>query len=337
MSRWTYWKNQLPAVVFQLLCMLLLSVFLLAVGNSTDSILLINLVWVLLCTAAMTSRYRRRKREMDRLLVMQEQLEEKYLILELMTLPERADDQVYYFLLKDAEKSMLEQIEAGRRDRAEYKEYIEQWIQEVKTPITAMKLLCENNLYPFTRELLAELEKVTRFTEQALYYARSEQVWKDYSIREISLSAVVHSAVADNRYLLMRSKAAVEVADFDDMVFSDEKWVRFILNQLIVNAVKYSKENPVIRICTKRGEEAVHLRIEDNGIGIPAQDLPRIFDKGFTGENGRSGQNATGIGLYLCKRLCDKLDIGLSVTSDASGTMIDLSFHMNDFIRQVQG
>ena len=301
-----------------------------------DSILLIDLVWVLLCTAAMICRYRRRKRDLDRLFKMQEQLEEKYLIPELMTLPERADDQVYYFLLKDAEKGMLEQIETGRRERAEYKEYIEQWIHEVKTPITAMKLLCENNLYPFTRELLAELEKVTRFTEQALYYARSEQVWKDYSVREISLSDV-HSAVADNRYLLTRSKAVVEVAEFDDMVFSDEKWVRFILNQLIVNAVKYSKGNPVIRIYTKRGEEAVHLRIEDNGIGIPVQDLPRIFDKGFTGENGRVKQNATGIGLYLCKRLCDKLDIGLSVTSDASGTVIDLSFRMNDFIRQVQG
>ncbi|MBD5506207.1 MAG: HAMP domain-containing histidine kinase [Lachnospiraceae bacterium] len=337
MSRRTYWKNQLPAVIFQLLCMLMLSVFLLVVGNSADSILLIDLVWVLLCTAAMICRYRRRKRDLDRLLKMQEQLEEKYLIPELMPLPERADDQVYYFLLKDAEKGMLEQIEGSRRERAEYKEYIEQWIHEVKTPITAMKLLCENNLYPFTRDLLAELEKVTRFTEQALYYARSEQVWKDYSVREISLSDVVHSAVADNRYLLTRSKAVVEVAEFDDMVFSDEKWVRFILNQLIVNAVKYSKGNPVIRIYTKRGEEAVHLRIEDTGIGIPAQDLPRVFDKGFTGENGRVRQNATGIGLYLCKRLCDKLDIGLSVTSDTNGTMIDLSFRINDFIRQVQG
>lgn len=337
MSGRTYWKNQLPVVIFQILCMLMLSVFLLAVGNSADSILLIDLVWMLLCTAAMICRYRRRKRDLDRLLKMQEQLEEKYLIPELMPLPERADDQVYYYLLKDAEKGMLEQIEGVRQERAEYKEYIEQWIHEVKTPITAMKLLCENNLYPFTRELLAELEKVTRFTEQALYYARSEQVWKDYSIREISLSAVVHSAVADNRYLLMHNKAVVEVADFDDMVFSDEKWIRFILNQLIVNAVKYSKENPVIRIYVKRGEEAVHLRIEDNGIGIPAQDLPRIFDKGFTGENGRARQNATGIGLYLCKRLCDKLDIGLSVTSDANGTVIDLSFRINDFIRQVQG
>lgn len=332
MSRRTYWKNQLAAVIFQLLCMLLLSIFLLAIGNSPDSVLVIDFVWILLCAAVMVCRYCGRKREMDRLVAVQEQLEEKYLLPELMKLPERADDQVFYYLLKDAEKSMLEQIEAVRRERAEYKEYIEQWIHEVKTPITAMKLLCENNRYPFTRELLVELEKVTRFTEQALYYARSENVWKDYSIREISLSDVVHGAVADNRYLLMRSGAAVEVADFDDMVFSDEKWIRFILNQLIANAVKYSADHPVIRIYTLCREAAVHLRIEDNGIGIPAQDLPRVFEKGFTGENGRIRQNATGIGLYLCKRLCDKLDIGLDLTSDTNGTMIDLSFRINDFI-----
>lgn len=332
MSRRTYWKNQLAAVIFQLLCMLLLSIFLLAIGNSPDSVLVIDFVWILLCAAVMVCRYCGRKREMDRLVAVQEQLEEKYLLPELMKLPERADDQVFYYLLKDAEKSMLEQIEAVRRERAEYKEYIEQWIHEVKTPITAMKLLCENNRYPFTRELLVELEKVTRFTEQALYYARSENVWKDYSIREISLSDVVHGAVADNRYLLVHSGAAVEVADFDDMVFSDEKWVRFILNQLIANAVKYSADHPVIRIYTLCREAAVHLRIEDNGIGIPAQDLPRVFEKGFTGENGRIRQNATGIGLYLCKRLCDKLDIGLDLTSDTNGTMIDLSFRINDFI-----
>lgn len=332
MSRRTYWKNQLAAVIFQLLCMLLLSIFLLAIGNSPDSVLVIDFVWILLCAAVMVCRYYGRKREMDRLVAVQEQLEEKYLLPELMKLPERADDQVFYYLLKDAEKSMLEQIEAVRRERAEYKEYIEQWIHEVKTPITAMKLLCENNRYPFTRELLVELEKVTRFTEQALYYARSENVWKDYSIREISLSDVVHGAVADNRYLLVHSGAAVEVADSDDMVFSDEKWVRFILNQLIANAVKYSADHPVIRIYTLCREAAVHLRIEDNGIGIPAQDLPRVFEKGFTGENGRIRQNATGIGLYLCKRLCDKLDIGLDLTSDTNGTMIDLSFRINDFI-----
>ena len=336
MNRKLYWKNQLFFLMLQLLCMLTLSVFLLAVGNSPDSILLILFVWILICAVFMTIACQKRKKEMDKLLRLQEQLKEQYLIPELMKVPERADDQVFYFLLKAAEKSMLEHIEVIERERTEYKEYIEQWIHEIKTPITAMKLLCENNRYPFTRELLVELEKTTRFTEQALYYARSEHTEKDYSIHEIGLLDIVHNAIADNKYLLMKNDVAVNVMEFDDTIFSDEKWIRFILNQLIVNAVKYCGEQPQIRIYAKRQNDQICLYVEDNGIGISANDLPRVFEKGFTGENGRARQNATGIGLYLCKCLCDKLGIGLDIVSDTNGTTIILSFHINHFIHQVQ-
>lgn len=332
-----YWKNQLSVLMFQLLCMLALSVFLLAVGNSLDSILLILFAWILICAVFMTSAYRKRKKEMDELLKLQEQLEERYLLPELMKAPERADDQVFYYLLKAAEKSMLEHIELIRRERADYKEYIEQWIHEIKTPITAMKLVCENNRYPFTRELLVELEKTTHYTEEALYYARSEHTEKDYSIHEIRLLDIVHSAIADNKYLLLKNHIAVNVIEFEDTVFSDEKWVRFILDQLIVNAVKYRTEEPRINIYAEKQNDRVCLYVEDNGIGISANDLPRVFEKGFTGENGRVRQNATGMGLYLCKRLCEKLGIGLAIDSDTSGTRITLTFNINHFIHQVQG
>ena len=124
---------------------------------------------------------------MKKLLDMAEQLSERYLISEVMELPEQAEDQVYYQLLKMAGKSMLEQIGEVERERLEYKEYIEQWIHEIKTPITAMKLLCENHRTDWTKELLLELEKPNRFTAQALYYARSEHIEKDYSVREMAL------------------------------------------------------------------------------------------------------------------------------------------------------
>ena len=332
-----YWKNKLPFIILQLLCMLALSVFLLAVGNSLDSILFILFAWILICAASMISAYQKRKKEMAGLLRLQEQLTEQYLLPELMKIPKRADDQVFYFLLKAAEKSMLEHIEAIRRERADYKEYIEQWIHEIKTPITAMKLLCENNQYPFTRELLAELEKTARYTEQALYYARSEHTEKDYSIHEICLLDIVHNAIADNKYLLTKHNVAVNVSKVDLMIFSDEKWVRFILNQLIVNAVKYRTEQLQISIYAEQQNDKVCLYVEDNGIGISANDLPRIFEKCFTGENGRMRQNATGIGLYLCKRLCGKLGIGLDLVSGTDGTTVILSFPVNHYIHQVQG
>ena len=246
------------------------------------------------------------------------------------------EDQVYYQLLKMAGKSMLEQIGEVERERLAYKEYIEQWIHEIKTPITAMKLLCENHRTDWTKELLLELEKTNRFTEQALYYARSEHTEKDYSVREMALSQVVHQAIADNKYLLLQGGMRLEVEEMQDTVYSDEKWVRFILNQLIANAVKYRTEQPVLRISTHKRQDQVVLVVEDNGIGIAASDLPRIFEKGFTGQNGRMVQQSTGIGLYLCKRLCEKLGIGITAESSEHGTAISLSFHINCLIHEVQ-
>ena len=208
---------------------------------------------------------------------------------------------------------------------------------EIKTPITAMKLLCENHRTDWTKELLLELEKTNRFTEQALYYARSEHTEKDYSVREMALSQVVHQAIADNKYLLLQGGMRLEVEEMQDTVYSDEKWVRFILNQLIANAVKYRTEQPVLRISTHKRQDQVVLVVEDNGIGIAASDLPRIFEKGFTGQNGRMVQQSTGIGLYLCKRLCEKLGIGIAAESSEQGTAISLAFHINCLIHEVQG
>lgn len=332
-----YLKDKLPALMINLLGMLALALFLMANGNGLQIILFILAVWLLVLVLCMLSFYYSRKKYLNRLLDMAEQLEERYLLPEVMEVPERADDQVFYQLMKMAEKSMLERIGGIQRERKEYKEYIEQWIHEVKTPITAMKLIYENNPGPFTRDLMTELENVNRFTEQALYFARSEHAEKDYSVREIRLSDVVHEAIAGNKYLLRQNHVAITVEDMDDVVYTDDKWVRFILDQLISNAVKYRTDQPVLHFCTRKENDRVLLSVEDNGIGIPSGDLPRIFEKGFTGENGRKIHSSTGIGLYLCRRLCDKLGIGISASSKGKGTTISLSFHINDFVSGVQG
>ena len=332
-----YLKDKLPALMINLLGMLALALFLMANGNGLQIILFILAVWLLVLVLCMLSFYYSRKKYLNRLLDMAEQLEERYLLPEVMEVPERADDQVFYQLMKMTEKSMLERIGGIQRERKEYKEYIEQWIHEVKTPITAMKLIYENNPGPFTRDLMTELENVNRFTEQALYFARSEHAEKDYSVREIRLSDVVHEAIAGNKYLLRQNHVAITVEDMDDVVYTDDKWVRFILDQLISNAVKYRTDKLVLHFFTRKENDRVLLSVEDNGIGIPPGDLPRIFEKGFTGENGRRIHSSTGIGLYLCRRLCDKLGIGISASSRGQGTTISLSFHINDFVTGVQG
>ena len=337
MNRRQYWKNRIPFLLTNLICMVALTVFLLVCGNSISAVLLILAVWALILLAGLFLTYWKRSRQMRQLLDMAGQLSERYLISEVMELPEQAEDQVYYRLLKMAGKSMLEQIGEVQRERQEYKEYIEQWIHEVKTPITAIKLICENNRCSFTRELMAELENINRFTEQALYYARSEHTEKDYSVREISLSDVVHGAIADNKYLLRQNNVAVTVEDVEYSIYSDDKWLRFILDQLISNAVKYRADQPVLHFFADKKTDSIILSVSDNGIGIPQGDLPRIFEKGFTGQNGRTIHSSTGIGLYLCRRLCDKLGIGISASSEGKGTTISLSFHINDFVTGVQG
>lgn len=332
-----YLKNQIPAILLNLMGMLALALFLMANGNPIPTVLFIGMVWLIVLILYLFSVYYARQRHLHKLLEMTKQLEERYLIPEIMPIPQRADEQVFYQMMKMAEKSMLEKIGAIQNERQEYKEYIEQWIHEVKTPITAMKLLCENNRFPFTRDILAELENINQYTEQALYYARSEHTEKDYIVREINLGDVVHSAIADNKYLLRQSHMTIMIDTIESRVYTDDKWVRFILNQIISNAIKYRTEQPSLHFSTQKTTDRVILSIHDNGIGIPPSDLPRIFEKGFTGRNGRSGKNATGLGLYLCQRLCDKLGIGLAAYSEGQGTTIALSFQMNDFITGVQG
>lgn len=337
MSGKLYVKNHLPVILLNLLGALALSLFLLATGNAIQTVLFIFITWMLVLILCLTICYLSRKKRLGKLLEMAGQLKERYLIPEVMQEPDRAEEQVFYQLLKMSEKSMLERIGEVERERGEYRAYIEQWVHEVKTPITALKLLCENNRSPFSRDVLAELENINRYTEQALYYARSEHTEKDYSIREMNLADVVHGAIADNKYLLRQCDMAITVDDLEPVVYADDKWVRFILNQIISNAVKYrAPQHPALRIFTERSDDQVLLSIADNGIGIPESDLPRIFEKGFTGQNGRTIHSSTGIGLYLCKRLCDKLGIGLAASSSDKGTTITLSFHINDFITGVQ-
>ena len=337
MSGRQYLKDQLPVILINLLGMLGLALFLIASGSHIQTVVFILAVWLLVLILCLLFFCFSRKRHLNKLLDMAEQLEERYLLPEIMPEPKRADERVFFQILKMAEKSMLERIGEVERERKEYKEYIEQWIHEVKTPITAMKLICENNRCSFTRELLAELENINRFTEQALYYARSEHTEKDYSIREISLNDAIHGAIADNKYLLRQNNVTVIVDDAEHSVYSDDKWVRFILDQIIGNAVKYRAGQPVLHFYSKNENDRIILSVEDNGIGIPESDLPRIFEKGFTGQNGRTIHSSIGIGLYLCKRLCDKLGIGITAYSDGKGTTVSLSFHINDFVYGVQG
>lgn len=227
------------------------------------------------------------------------------------------------------------QISAARRDASEYRDFIELWSHEVKTPLAAASLELANHPGETADAVAPQLQRVQGYVDQALFLARSYTVDRDYVVRSVPLSQVVGEPVRDRMGLLMAAGARVTTEGLDQAVPCDPKWASFIVGQLVDNAVKYAADRPLeIRITAERLDpgqagERVALSVTDNGVGIAPQDLPRIWDKGFTGENGRAtaGGTSTGIGLYLVRTLCDKTGLTCSAFSDgASGTTVTVTF-----------
>jgi len=251
-----------------------------------------------------------------------EALDKRYLLPEVITRPRFYEGRVLYDVLKSVGKSMNDELGAHSAASEEYREYIELWVHEVKTPIAGAKLICENNGYS---GVAAELDRIDGFVEQALFYSRSSHPEKDYVIRDAELSEIVNRALRKNARRLIEGKISIETAGLDQSAFTDIKWTDFMLQQVIDNAVKYRCGK--IRIFGEAGANSVSLFVCDDGIGIPERDLKRIFDKGFTGENGRGGARSTGLGLYLCKKLCGKLGMGISVESvQGEYTQVEIVF-----------
>lgn len=228
---------------------------------------------------------------------------------------------------------------SAMREASEYREYIEAWVHEAKTPIAAARLIVDNNPGKVSSDISRELIRIDGYVEQALFYARSATVDRDYSIREVMLRDIVSDALRAHARTLIDAGMSVEREGLDVPVFADPKWVAFILGQLFENAAKYrapegSSRTPSLRLLASRdsvGEarELVLLRVEDNGLGIEPQDLPRVFDKGFVGKNGRLGgqSKSTGLGLFLTRRLCGKMGLGVSIESEpGSWTRVTLAF-----------
>lgn len=272
-----------------------------------------------------------------------ELLDQKYFIAEMLEKGKRQEEILNQRILWEAEKSMIEQVNNYKFANQEYKEYIELWIHEVKIPIAAGKMIIENHRNEITEDIEEELDKIEEYTEQALFYARSNYVEKDYLIRSVELLEIINALIIQNKKILLRKKARINLHDLDVSVFSDSKWLIFILNQILSNSIKYTdKEYLELEIYAKEEKENTKLYIRDNGAGIAKEEISRVFEKGFTGKKGRSPagsyqNSATGIGLYLCKKLCEKLKHGIYIESEEGiGTMICITFPKGSMIGTVK-
>ena len=208
---------------------------------------------------------------------------------------------------------------AAARER-EASDYYTVWAHQIKTPIAAMELTLRQEDSPQARRLLGELSRIEQYVEMALTYLRLESAESDYVFRDCALDPIIRQSVKRFSAEFIGRKIRLDYEPADYTLVTDEKWLGFVLEQLLSNALKYTRAGSV-RIFLQNGT----LCIADTGIGIAPEDLPRIFEKGYTGLNGRTDRKATGLGLYLCRRVCENLGIGLRAESTpGTGTTVFL-------------
>ncbi len=330
-----YIKEKMVLIIGTILALVSVEILLLAYNISILIRVYCAFIIVFVMALAILIEYKKKKDYYNELIKNMEDLKEKYLISEIIKTPNFIEGKILKDILQDTGKSMLENVNYYKNIQEDYKEYIELWIHEVKIPIATSKMIIENNKNEVTKSIDEELDKVENYTEQALFYARSNAVEKDYIINKTNLKEIVNGAILKNKTTLLNEKVSIELSNLkDEEVYTDSKWAVFIINQIIQNAIKYSKkENKKIEISSQEKNDRVILYIKDNGIGIKKGEITRVFERGFTGENGRIiGQKSTGIGLYLCKKLCDKLGLGIELNSEKDkGTEVRIIFPKNSY------
>lgn len=329
-------KDKLLLFLLHLTCMLLLFLFLYTTDYSMDCVLIILTFWLLILFIWTLTEYFRRKQYFHQIEFVMEQIDQRFLLGELMPDSYRLEDRLYRKLIRRSNKSVIERIHQIEDQQKDYREYIESWVHEIKAPITAISLTCENHKDGITRRISLENQKIENYVDMALYYARSDEVYKDYVIHDTDLQTTAEEIVVKNKYYLIQNGIQLEI-HCPHRVYTDKKWIAFILNQLILNSTKYRREADAwIRIFTRESAHGIILTVQDNGIGIRENELSRIFEKGFTGTNGRICSRSTGMGLYLCQKLCLKLGIRIDARSrEQEGTEIFLEFPVSTYLSKL--
>lgn len=323
-----YFKDKVVFILINIGILIFSSILIKVLGLSTYTCIFIVILNFLGSSIFYIYDFFNKKQYYNELLKDLDNLDKKYLITDVINEGSFIESRILYNILKVTDKSMNDEIAKLSINTKEYKEYIEMWVHEIKTPIAASKLLLDNNPSEFSSSLVEETNKVDNYIEQVLFYARSNNPEKDYLIKEINIRECINSTIKKNANILIQKSVRVKIDNAEKWVYSDTKWVEFILNQIISNSIKYmDKEIKILEIrCEEVGSNIV-LEVMDNGIGMSEISVIRAFDKGYTGENGRVYGKSTGLGLYLCKKLCIKLGLNIKIDSEVGGgTKVSLLF-----------
>lgn len=218
-------------------------------------------------------------------------------------------------ILYENRNELTRQAEAKQRDLVDY---FTQWTHQIKTPIAAMRLLLQSEQKEQHAELEMELFKIEQYVEFVLQYLRVENISTDLMFKNHDLDALIKQTIRKHAKLFIGKKITLHYSDVNFSVLTDEKWLLFVLDQILSNALKYTEKGFISVYMNDK-----QLVMEDSGIGIPEEDVPRVFEKGFTGHNGRTYIQSTGIGLYLCKQILNKLSHGITIESqEGKGTKV---------------
>ncbi len=310
-----YLKDHLiDLILFFILLIFLISIFLL-LKIEINIIIFILIIITVFNFFIFIFNYQKRNKFFKEFISILNKLDQKYFITEMVPTTNFLEGKLFLQSLYEIDKSMKEKVNYTEKNIKEFKEYLELWIHEIKLPIASLILRNHNKKEKDLKEL-EQIKKIEEYVEQVLYFVRSENSENDYLIHECNLNTMVKNVLLRNKDDFLALNISIETENLNKEVLTDSKWLEYILNQIVSNAKKYrKKENACISFIGKENEKEIILQIIDNGIGIKEQDLKKVFDKGFTGENGRVEKKSTGMGLYLAKKMCNKLNHQIKIES----------------------
>lgn len=266
---------------------------------------------------------------------LEKQTSEIAVTMDKLSLPRGQMETDYQKMLRSLYITLQQQINELENGQVEQAEYFTMWVHQIKTPIAALRLLLAEEEDERSQEMWEELFSIEQYVEMALQFSRLSAKSTDFVIGEVSLDKVVREAIHKYARLFVRKKIKMELSSIDTQVLTDEKWLEFVIEQILSNAIKYTAGGTIsiyqkITV-TDEKKEVKELIIEDTGIGIAPEDLPRIFEKGYTGYNGHADKRSTGIGLYLCRKIMRKLSHEITIESEIGvGTKVHLEMRSRD-------
>ena len=322
-----YVKKRKYFIFLILLCSVIHAIVLLLYGNETEPVWYATVLYLVLLTiigffdfCIMKKRY---------------QALRAYDVNTDMVLPEQDDqaDKVngqLYRIISELRDCLWEQESNYRTREKDTSDFYTMWVHQIKTPIAALQVLLQTDPKDISM-LRGELFKIERYVDVVLNYQRMQDLNSDLVLKHYSLEGICKQAVKKYAPLFIRNKLSVRLDNLDTVVLTDEKWLVFVVEQIISNAVKYTQKGG-IQIYSKSSVEnerrVTTLTVEDTGIGICPEDLPRIYDRAFTGYNGRDDKKASGLGLYLCKTILNKIGHDISIVSNPNqGTAVTITFY----------